>query len=313
MKNLKLFWPSEAYGFGFIFRKIASFPQFLPLMIYTDHSGPQLYPRIFEHELNNTANIYLCFSLRRKLFLEKYLKKKIHVIEHPYIFFNQNLFVKKHQKKTFITYFPTHTLPRINELGNDFENQIRILKNINQSAENFRVSLTFREIENKIDTIYRNNNLEIVTAGYNTEDNFVQKLYEIITSSSLIIVDDVTTILFFAIEKNIPVALNSNLLRESLKDNVHNILEDESTIYKKIKPLIPVFEIGKSNYNIDPELKEIVNLELGKVTESLSVEELKKIIWKEFFKSVISLKLFILIVEKLYKYFKIKFNNYYGT
>lgn len=123
-----VYWTSELYSFGRHIRKYGFYPNFLPLAVYSDHSGPALDDKIYPHELDANAPIFLTHSRCRCENYKKLTGRKSYVMFSPAVFYRRkNKIAKLNGAKGTIA-FPVHTLPGYEEYF-DAEKYIEQLKN----------------------------------------------------------------------------------------------------------------------------------------------------------------------------------------
>lgn len=303
--SIRLFWPSEIYGFGKWIRKYANYPSFLPLAVYSDHSGPPLNDIPSNHELNNLAECFLCHNVEKKNNYNKLSRnKKAYVMISPNVFYRRKYNIVYNQSASGTISFPDHSTPDLDFENFDITNYCNKLKSLPKKYQPVRVCLHMHDINNGTYKKYMENNIEVVTLGNTSDIRFIERLYSLIKNTKYITSNDVGTIALLSIEMKIPFFIygdrvvvknisDSNLVKGIIPFYTHPLYEE---IYYKCK-----LDVEKNINEIDINLQYKVEKFLG-VHDSISRVEMKIILYKSLFKWIFKFKFFVLI----YNHFKVK-------
>lgn len=198
-----LYWSSELYSFGKYIRKYGYYPSFLPLAVYSDHSGPSFSDVPYLHEEETRAPIFLA---HRKIKVENYkknTKKSAYTLFSPSVFYRRSNKIEQSLDAKGTICFPVHSLPK-----SGFEFNIdKYCEDLNKLPEQYhpiKISLHMHDINNDSFKKYEEFGFEVVTAGNTSDYRFVERLYDIIKQAKFITSNDVSTITFLAVEMRIP-------------------------------------------------------------------------------------------------------------
>lgn len=204
--SIWLYWSSELYSFGKYIRKYGYYPSFLPLAVYSDHSGPSFSDVPYFHEVETRAPVFLA---HRKIKVKNYkniTKKRAYTLYSPSVFYRQLNSIEQEKNAKGTICFPVHSLPNS---GFEF--------NINKYCEDLRmlpleyhpikVCLHMHDINNGAFKKYQENGIEVLSAGNTSDYRFVERLYDIIRQAKYISSNNISTITFLAVEMRIPFFL----------------------------------------------------------------------------------------------------------
>jgi hypothetical protein len=198
-----LYWSSELYSFGKYIRKYGYYPSFLPLAVYSDHSGPSFSDVPYLHEKETRAPVFLA---HRKIKVENYInitKKRAYTLYSPSVFYRQLNSIEQEEKAQGTICFPVHSLPNsgfefnVNKYCED-------LKTLPKEFQPVIVCLHMHDINNDTFKQYKENGIDVVTAGNTSDGRFVERLYDIIKQAKFISSNNVSTITFLSVEMRIP-------------------------------------------------------------------------------------------------------------
>jgi hypothetical protein len=298
--SLKCYWSVELYGKGHQIRKFAFYPQFLPILAYSNHSGPFLNEKIEEHDYKNDAQIYLTFQSKIKNVIEEKSSKRAFVITHPNVFFRRKKKIIQDKNAKGTVFFPVHSIPGT-LYPFDIDEYCNKIKSLSKEFYPIKVCLHMHDINKKVHLNYLANNVDVVTAGNTSNKEFIPNLYEIIRKAKYTSSNMIGTSSLLSIEMGVPFFLfdKIQIRKRSLNNKyVENIWNEvfKSKLYKKIESKV-LFNEGKI-VKIDSELKNLVRKNLG-VYDSISRLKLSKVLWLQFFKELLLFTIF----KKLFKYY----------
>lgn len=204
-----VYWSSELYSFGRYIRKYGYYPNFLPLAVYSDHSGPSFSDVPYFHEKETRAPFFLA---HRKIKVKNYIKttkKKAFVLYSPSVFYRKKNRIEQDKNAKGTICFPVHSLP-----NSEFEFNIKKycdkLKKLPEVFQPVKVCLHMHDINNESFKQYLENGIEVVTSGNTSDYRFVERLYDIIRKAKFISSNNVGTITFLAVEMRIPFFIYGN-------------------------------------------------------------------------------------------------------
>ena len=177
-----LFWPSELYSFGKIFRLKYKFSKFFPLIFYSDH-GVSLTDYFESHELESAARYHLTFSYFKYLKNSKLIKKRVTLVEHPYLFYKRYHFLKpKKNRKGTIVFLP-HSNPSLgNKLDTAISDYVSSLKNLGPDFEPFVLCLHIHDVNLSNLENLKKFKLPIISMGNTLHQDFVDRFYQNISN-----------------------------------------------------------------------------------------------------------------------------------
>ena len=296
--SIRLYWTSEIYGFGKWIRKYGYYPSFLPLAVYSDHSGPPFNATPSKHELENNAECFFCHNVEKKINYNNIsTDKKAHVILSPNVFFRKynNISYNKNAKGTIA--FPDHSTPSLDFSNFDIENYCNELKALPSEFHPVKVCLHMHDINNGSYKKYLKNNIDVITVGHTWDIRFIERLYLILSDTKYITSNDIGTIALLSIEMDIPFfvygnrVVVKNISDENLKKGVVPFYTHP--LYEEILNSLKL----NNNFILNPypkELKYKVDSFLG-VYDSISRKNMSIILYKSFFLWLFKLKFFLLI------------------
>lgn len=298
MGRIKIYWTSELYSFGKYYRKYGYYPSFLPLLVYSDHSGPDLDIFPEDHDLTNDAEIYLTFSEEKKKIIEKLTNKNAFTIISPQIFYRRSKKIKQNTEAKGTVFFPMHSLPG-KKIDYSIEDYCNKILNLDDKFKPFKICLHHHDINRGIEKIYKKYNFEIITAGNTSSDVFIENLYDILSNTKYTSSNEIGTVSFLSLELGVRFFVYPN---ENIKHSIDkNKKNTKSELYKILKKNLAIENIENP---ISNDIKFLVENSLG-VFNSISRSKLSYILWKQFFVEIITLSLFIKIFKKGFKKFKI--------
>ena len=174
-----VYWTSELYSFGKYIRKFGYYPAFLPLTVYSDHSGPTFEEEPYKHELESGAPYFLTHSKKKS---ENYIVrtgKKSLVMFSPAVFYRRINKIRKSNNAIGTIAFPVHTLPNYDEIF-DVEKYIEELINLPEKFQPVSVCLHMHDINKGRHKVFLDSNIPVYTAGNTSDIRFIERLYSII-------------------------------------------------------------------------------------------------------------------------------------
>lgn len=297
-----LYWPSELYSFGKYIRRYGYYPKFLPLAVYSDHSGPSFSDVPYLHEIETEAPVFLT---HRKIKADNYIKltsKKAYPLFSPAVFYRRSNNIVQEKSAVGTIAFPVHSLPSSFEEF-DISKYCHELNLLPESYKPIKICLHMHDIAKKRHEIYQELGFEVVTAGNTSDYRFIERLYEILKYSKFITSNDIGTITFFAIEMGLPffvygepeVKVNitdNNFPKGKIKSPEH---PQYQYLYKKMK-LSENFKVA----NYDIKLINEVESSLG-IYDGISRRKMALVLWGALFEWLFTFLWVIWLRKKLEK------------
>lgn len=287
-----VYWTSELYGFGKYIRKYGRYPRWLPLAVYSDHSGPSLTDDPYKHELENDAPSFLTHSAKKCEKIRKATGKNAQVMLSPAVFCRLELGISKNTEGKGSIAFPVHSLPSQTEEF-DQKKYIQQLRELPEEFQPVTVCLHMHDINKGRHVSYLDAGLEVICAGHPSDDRFVERLYGYLQKTKYTTSNDVGTIAFFSIEMGIPFfvygaeQVSINVSDENLKAGA---VDDAYKVFPLYR-----FMREKLQYDsttppmIDKEVAAVVNEALGK-GQHITRAGMSILLWWSLAKWVMSLR-----------------------
>lgn len=297
-----LYWSSELYSFGKYIRKYGYYPKFLPLAVYSDHSGPSFSDLPYLHEIETEAPIFLT---HRKIKADNYIKltsKKAYTLFSPSVFYRRSNNIVQEKNAVGTIAFPVHSLPSSFE---DF-NIVKYCHDLNLLPDHYKpikICLHMHDIAKNRHQIYTELGFEVISAGNTSDYRFIERLYEILKYSKFITSNDVGTITFLAIEMGIPFFVyGEHEVKYNLSDNNFpkgKIKSPEHSqyqyLYKKLK-MTDNFIVT----NYDKDLINEIESSLG-IFDGISRRKMALVLWQALFVWLFTFRWIIWLRKKLEK------------
>lgn len=276
-----VYWTSELYSFGKYIRKYGYYPPFLPLTVYSDHSGPVLEEEPYKHELECGAPYFLTHSKKKS---ENYIfrtGKKSLVMFSPSVFYRRSNNINKSNNAKGTIAFPVHTLPNFDEIF-DVEKYIEELINLPEKFQPVSVCLHMHDINKGRHNFFLDSNIGVYTAGNSSDVRFIERLYSIIKNFNYTTSNHLGTITFYSIEMGIPFFICGEKQIDINKDDnnlpiglvIENNNSETDFFYEKLL-------LKNISDTIDGEVINYIERKLG-IYDGLSRNRLALVLWKSF-------------------------------
>src|SRR5690606_10882803 len=251
----------EMYGFGKELRKYCFLPSGFPLRIKSQH-GIVLWNNPSLHELNSELPFMLVFSKRHQLAWEKISKKPCFIIPHPFYLYRTREKIQLRDDRSGSLFFLSHSTFS-KETDINFVQIINQLENLPEEFKPVTVCLHFVDVLKDKHLLFEKAGFECVTAGHMFNKDFISNFYEILIRFKYSLSNDVGSHTFYSIELGIPFSLVCDSARISITEaeELENALLKKSLAFQgRIEEMIVR---NKLNYQIIPQIKEIVLQEMG--------------------------------------------------
>lgn len=297
--SIWLYWSSELYSFGRYIRKYGYYPSFLPLAVYSDHSGPSFSDVPYIHEKESRAPAFLAHRKKKVENYKKITNKKAYTLYSPQVFYRRLHHIEKSKNAKGTLALPIHSLPNA---GFEFDviKYCNELKALPEKYQPVRVSLHMHDINNDSFKEYERNGIEVVSAGNTSDQRFIERLYELIKESKFITSNDISTITFLAVEMRIPFFLfggEEKTINFSDKNFKKGVLP--KPIHKQYKYLKEklVLDEKLETFEYDDELIESVESALG-LYDGISRRKMSYVLYKSLLLWLITFEFVFWIKEK---------------
>jgi len=289
-----VYWPSELYSVGRLYRKIAWYPKILPLYFYGDH-GIHSTSELAKHEVDSESDVHFTFNPERAIQLIKG-KRKVYLIRHPWVSYRQK---KKYEplataKGTLI--FISHSSSAVEWVEKDRDGYFSELKELPGKYKPLVLCMHMHDINKKYHLQYRKYNLPIVTCGNTSSIHFVDEFYKLTTQFKYATSNATGSQLYYCIEMGMPYFLfgdTPKLLNKSDKNLPLGIYEHKNNTAKKIHEIEQRLFIGKLD-EVTLEQKIFAEWVLG-FGSNISRYKFALIVWWQL---LINLKKFTRLITK---------------
>ncbi len=187
--------PNDYYGHASTLKKYLGYQQNYPFKFTIEH-GLIFEKRIFNFERDSPFKTTIVSNEFRRELWKKAGYNSYSI--GPYIFYahsllspKQKLAEKRRLGKNLLI-FPTHSTPDLT-IKYDINEYCKNILKIGKSFTSIRICLYWKDVQNKVDKIYKSFGFECVTAGHVLDSNFLPRLKSIIECSSYTISNDLGT------------------------------------------------------------------------------------------------------------------------
>jgi hypothetical protein len=280
-----VYWTSELYSFGRLFREWAYYPKLLPLFVYSDH-GVHKKSTFDSHEINNNANYHFTFNEERVLKNATYKKKRVICVPHPWIIYRRrnNINQLKEAKGTLV--FFSHSNDGVEFVGHDTGSYFEELKMLPKQYQPIVVCMHMHDVRKGYHKDIRKHKIPIVTAGNTSSIKFVDEFYNIIKNFKYATSNTPGTQMYYCTEMGIPYFLMGKVP----KLINHSSSESPLGEFSAVDPIhLELVEIEKHLFNnrvdsVSLHQKIYVEWILG-LNSGVSPLEASWILWREFFRN----------------------------
>jgi len=257
------YWTSEMYGFGRYIREYGHYPDELPLIIFTEHSGPVVMDKFNYFETNHDAPTVMLHSPERVKKWREQFEKPCHILYSPFAFYRRKNRIQqaKHAKGTLA--YPAHTIPQF-DIVSDMEQYITQLKNLPEKYQPVSVSLHYHDINKGLHKLFFRHGIPVYTAGNPMDYRFTERFYSILKSFKYTTSNFLGSFIFYAVEMNIPFFLLGS--RPEFRSNTDSKLAEvaldvANTKDAQIDYLTKMFTIRSDK--VTSEQRDLVESTLG--------------------------------------------------
>lgn len=280
-----LYWTSELYSFGRLYREDTYFPKFLPLCIYSDH-GIHRSSELSSHEKENKSNVHFTFNPERanKSTVEG---KEVLLVMHPWIKYRRKKNYKPLDSAKGTLVFISHSTVNTEYIDEDRDKYFLDLKNLSEKYKPLVLCMHMNDIKNNNHLQYKKYNLPIITIGNPNSVEFVDEFYKTTTQFKYATSNSAGSQLYYCVEMGMPYFIfgekprlmnhsDSNLpygIYNPTNDIEKEIIEIENKLFKNLEDRISL------------EQKIFVEWMLG-FGSNQSRYNMTLIIWRELFRNI---------------------------
>lgn len=284
------YWASEIYGFGKHIREYGHYPKHLPLILFTDHSGPAVMDKINNFDINHDAPTVMFHSpIMVKKWREQF-QKPCYNLYSPFVFYRKknNITISKNAKGTLA--YPAHTIPEL-DIVSSMEQYIFQLKNLPEKYQPVSVSLHYHDINKGLHKIFFRHGIPVYTAGTPFDYRFTERFYSILRNFKYTTSNIIGSYVFYAVEMNIPFFLFG--FPPEYRTNTNSELADVALDCVNTKDYI--IEHLNKNFSslceyITTEQKQLVESTLG-LNDGVSRLRMAQILYFNYFKFYLKMRL----------------------
>lgn len=285
LKTKEIFGPNAFYGFDFIIKKYAGLPKDYPLKIVVPH-GVRLGDNMWEPEIKAPLPVTFTYDKRWKTIYQQTcrtygIKKLVCLSASPFLYLADLLKNQPQPKREGTIFFPAHSTHHIVAKSN-FEAIADALSKIDDKYKPVTVCVYWKDFNMGHHLPFQNKGMKIVSAGHMYDPYFLFRFYHLCSMHSYSASNALGSHLFYSFQCGCSFFLWDEFGYKSISDNKH--LNNKAKIPNERRDALK----DLFRYSTNPskqQQKEAVDYYLG----------------AEHFKSKLSMKLFILLVEIMYK------------
>ena len=280
----EIFVPNEWYGHACAIRRHAGFPEDYQIKAAVEHF-PNLRHAHWDVDLNAEVPSVLISSSFRSEYLRTHTHKPIFCIGSLLTYAEDllddvTLIRERRRLGKNVTVFPEHSTHFIN-VDYDIEDYCNGLEELRKDFDTIRICIYWKDFLRGGAKPYQDRGYEIVTAGHMYDTSFLSRLKSILKTSDAVVVNQISTVVGYAISLGIPVSmLDSKSLSRSMDASATDDVKvpDSMDEYNKDSNLISLREsFSNSGFEISDAQVELVNKYWG-FSELRTPEELRLIL-----------------------------------
>ena len=277
-----LSWTAEIYGLGKSLRYISEYPQWLPIDAVFCH-GVNFEPRLYKHERENPARIYIGWHPQLIENNNTINSKKIIRIPHPWVRYRHLMNYQLQESRSGTIVFYPHTTGS-DRLEWDPRSYLESLRGLEEKFQPITICLHHHDATPNNRKLIEEYNFQSVTLGDPFSRMFVDKFYELVCQFKFATSTDWGSQTAYCTELGLPyfyfgkthsiVNVSDENLPKGLVKHEH---QDAEELYKKARSLFS----HQYDYVTEDQLKYIN--EMMCLRNDFDYKNLKKILIYEFF------------------------------
>jgi hypothetical protein len=202
-----LYWTSETYSFGKIFRQIIGWNRFLQIPFTSDH-GVFINLILSEIDLESESKFHLTWNEK---IIEKYIDYKgktfIH-IESPWVTYRRKNQIKRKANARGTIAFVPHTISNVEIDKTLLDNYIIALHNLPERFKPVTLCLSSHDVNKKLhNELSVKYEFKIVTAGNPNRTDYVDRWYDLVSNFKYGVSNTFGTQIPYLVEMGIPCSL----------------------------------------------------------------------------------------------------------
>lgn len=269
------YWTAEVYGFGKLLRSYGYYPDFLPLCVFTDHSGGRTGGPL-RIEIESDAPCQFFHSPRNVKAWKELSKKPCYVYYSPNVFYRRlNNIIQDSKAKGTIA-FPGHLLDTTYDISDQYL-YMQQLKDLPDLFQPVSICLHMHDINKGRHHIFLENGFDVYTAGHAYDYRFVERFYSIIRKFKFSTSNSIGSYTYYSVEMGIPFFTYGG--RPIYVD--HNLQPVISEVSRESYYAVHDIFVGPIS-SITDEQRNLVETDLG-LRDGLSRARMSYVLYRSFF------------------------------
>ena len=302
-------WESERTGFGKLIRRMAFYPDFLPLFVSSDHYVDHLI-KYRENEYNFIGSAYLTWNSRKADLMRSLGLNAVHIL-HPFLFWSQRQIPFQNDKNGTLVFWP-HSSELVRVICNNLDQYFALLKKLPHEFHPIKFVVSSQDILSSDESVQLqvkqlfNGPFKVDSIGNILDKNYYKSFYDQITRVRLATSSMGGSQVFYSISAGVPYwIVGDELFSLFHKVDGEFIPWDPSVDYPNQSDLKTynwfMNELRKFNEPISDELLEFVKSNLGFYATTTRIS-LAKEVWGSLLKHMYFLpKLYLNFTFKISK------------
>jgi hypothetical protein len=208
LKPKTLFWTSEVYGRGKLYREYGYYPKILPLNIYSQH-GIYHCEIPYKHELECEAPVILFFTetlVRNYRTLKNTSKRDAYKIVDPFVFYRRRRKVKPQSNSKGTLVFAAHSTDNVSNIS-DVNIFIDDLDRLPEVFRPITICLHYYDILKNEHLKFQSRGYSTISVGHPSDSNFTKKFYDLLRKFKYTSSNYIGSYAYYSIEMGIPFFL----------------------------------------------------------------------------------------------------------
>jgi len=280
-----VYWTSELYSFGRLYRDWGCYPSWLPIFVYSDH-GIHKPAEFSPHEKNNDANVHFTFNSERVLNNKNIESKEVILVTHPWVRYRKKNNIKQLKDAIGTLVFVSHTCEGIEINDDDNDVYFKMLNDLPDKYKPLVLCVHMHDIKNGYHKKLRKYGIPIITVGNTSSVEFVKRFYEIVKNFRFATSNVGGSQLYYCAEMGVPYLLYGDrpkLINYSNLDVPLGVLDIYDTTQEELVEIEKtLFKSGSDRVNLHQKI--YVEWMLGLNSNSTRLK-ITWILWREFFRN----------------------------
>jgi hypothetical protein len=277
-----VYWTSELYSFGRLYRDWAFYPKWLPLFIYSDH-GVTNDSGFSPHELTNNSNVHFTFNVERSTNSANSIKKEVKCVPHPWVTYRRKNNITQNINAIGTLIFFSHSTSGTDFMGHDTDEYFDELKRLPDKYQPIVLCMHMHDICKGYHKNLHKHGIPIVTAGNTSSIYFVDRFYNMVRQFKYACSNSVGSQLYYCIEMGIPYFLIGSMPKAINYSSNKVIGVDPEPFQKEVLNIEKNIFYARCD-DVSLQQKIYVEWMLG-LNSGVSPLEASWILWREFFRN----------------------------